>query len=131
MTSSGERAARLRDERAHAQSRALGKLIEEERVGRDWTQADLAQLLGMRQSGVATWEKGPPGFGALHTYNIMALEDVFEMPRGAILYRLRAVIDGDEIDFETYVMSRRELRTDQKVIFRDLHRVMVTKDWTE
>ena len=128
-TKSGEYLTKLREERGLALSLALGRLIMEEREERGWTQTDLARLLGMRQSGVATWEKGPPGFGALYLQNVMALEDIFRMPRGAILHRLGVV--AQETDFTSFVYAQPDLAPAQKVVFRDLYRVFKAKEWTD
>jgi len=124
----GEDVAARREAHALELSAALGALIKAERERRDWTAAQLAERLGMRQSGVSTWENGGRHFGGLHIHNVMALEDVFELPRGAIFKRLHAV--EDDTDFETFVMSRRELNLAQKGAFRELYRAFVVKEWT-
>lgn len=117
--------ARLRA-RGLALNAALAALIEEERKARKWSQTELAEKLGMRQSGIATWESAGKQLGALYAHNIEALEIAFDMPKGSILDRLGLV--AREIDFETFVMSRSELPEHQRALIRDLYRAFTGEE---
>lgn len=118
-----------RENRGLELSGAMGALIKEERERRGWTAQELGNRMEMGQSGISTWENGGRHYGGITLHNIEALEIVFGMPPGAIFWRLGVVQEIQ--DFETFLMSRPELNTAQKKAFRDLHKVMTTKDWTE
>jgi transcriptional regulator with XRE-family HTH domain len=105
-------------------SAKLAAIIEAERDKRGWTQEDLALRLEMQQSGIATWEKGSLKFGALQVFNIMALEDVFGLPRGNISYRLGATGE-DRPDFETFIKGCKELDEARQDLLRDTYRFLL------
>lgn len=105
----------------------LGAIVKELRLEREWTEDELGARLGLGQTGVSSWERGSPGkLGMIGLHNIAAIEDVFDLPKGALLRRLGAVVD--EIDFETFVMSRSELTRQERYIMRDLHRNFTAKN---
>jgi len=106
-------------------SEALGALIAEERKARKWSQTQLADKLGMRQSTLATYESGSRQLGHLHVHIIEALGVALEMPRGSILERLGLV--EREIDFITFVMSRPELDKRMQMAFCDLYVLFTEK----
>lgn len=103
----------------------LGALIAHERKQREWSQAELADKMGMRQSGIATYEAGSRQLGHLHVHIIEAFERVFKMPAGSILDRLGLV--ARQVDFETFILSS-DLPERLKYAFRDLYRAFMAKD---
>ena len=123
---SSEELVARREERGQFLADALGALIKEEREARKWSGRELAKKLGMGQSAVAEWERGSRHRGALHIHNIEALEEVFEMQKGAIFYRLGLV--AENVGFRTFVMGRTELNKSHKSVFMRLYGIFTSKD---
>ncbi|MBQ9377783.1 MAG: helix-turn-helix transcriptional regulator [Schwartzia sp.] len=60
--------------------------IREHRTQRKWTQAELAERLGVERSTVAKWESGASQPQAAH---LIALAEIFECTVDALLKRER------------------------------------------
>jgi transcriptional regulator with XRE-family HTH domain len=105
-------------------AKMLGKLIETERKRVGLTQEDLAERMGVSQNAVTGWERAV-GQGALHLITILTLEDVFALPRSALLQRL-GLLASHQPDFEAVVLANLALTPRQKNAIIDVYRAMTT-----
>ena len=103
----------------------LGKLIEVERKRVKLTQEDVAARLGVSQNAVTGWERAIR-HGSLHLSTILALEDLFALPRGVFLQRMGLM--SDYPDFEAVVLANMKLNEEQKDALVRLYRVMVNRN---
>lgn len=105
-------------------ARKLGKLIEVERKRVGLTQEDVAARLGVSQNAVTGWERAVR-HGSLHLSTILALEDLFALPRGTFLQRMGLM--SEYPDFESVVLANTKLSDDQKDALARLYRVMINR----
>src|SRR5690606_20594305 len=106
-------------------ARALGALIEAERKRHGMTQEALAAEMGVSQNAITSWERGAIA-SALRLPVILQLEEVFRLPKGALLHRLGGLSRAP--DFEAVVLANPALNEEQNEALNRHYRAMPPRE---